>query len=93
MKCMVYSGIPNTLLINGATAHSTIQIPIPLLPNSVCNVRRQSTKAQILRETTIFIWDEVSIIPANVLQAVNVFLRDVTQVNKPFGRKFMFLGG
>ena len=93
VKCMAYSGIASTLLINGATAHSTFQIPIPLLPNSVCNVKRQSARAQILRETSMFIWDEASMIPANALHAVNVVLRDITQVNKPFGGKFMFLGG
>ena len=93
VKCMAYSGIASTLLINGATAHSTFQIPIPLLPNSVCNIRCQSARAHILRETTIFIWDEASMIPANALQAVNVLLRDITQINKPFGGKFMFLGG
>ena len=93
VKCMAYSSIASTLLINGATAHSTFQIPIPLLPNSVCNIRCQSARAQILRETTIFILDEASMIPANALQAVNVLLRDITQINKPFGGKFMILGG
>ena len=93
VKCMAYSGIASTLLINGATTHSTFQIPIPLLPNYVCTRRRQSARAQILRETTISIWDEASMIPANALQAVNVLLRDITQINKPFGGKFMFLGG
>ena len=58
VKCMAYSGIASTSLINGATAHSTFQIPIPLLPHSVCNVKSQSARAQILRETAMFIWDE-----------------------------------
>ena len=93
VKCMAYSGIASTLLINGATSHSTIQIPIPLLPNSVCNVKRQSARAQIQRETAMFTWDEASMITANALHAVNVLLRDITQVNKPIGGKFMFLGG
>ena len=93
VKCMAYSGIASTLLINGATAHSTFQIPIPLLPDSTCNIKRQSARAQILRETTIFIWDEASMIPADALKAVDVLLRDITQVNRAFGGKFMFLGG
>ena len=93
VKCMAYSGIASTLLINGATTHSTIQIPIPLLPNSTCNIKRQSARADILRETTIFIWDEASMIPANALKAVDVLLRDITQVDRPFGGKFVFLGG
>ena len=32
-------------------------------------------------------------IPANALKAVDVLLRDITQVEKAFGGKFMFLGG
>ena len=93
VKCMAYSGTASTLLINGTTEHSTFQIPIPLLPNSVCNVKRQFARAQSLRETTIFIWDEASMIPANALKAVDILLRDITQVDRPFGGKFMFLGG
>ena len=93
VKCMAYSGIASTLLINGATAHSTFQIPIPLLPDSTCNIKRQSARAEILRETTIFTRDEASMIPADALKSVDVLLRDITQVNRPFGGKFIFLGG
>ena len=93
VKCMVYSGIASTLLINGATAHSTFQIPIPLLPDSTCNIKRQSVRAEMLRQTTIFIWDEASMIPANALKAVDILLRDITQIPRPFGGKFVFLGG
>ena len=93
VKCMAYSGIASTLLINGATAHSTFQIPIPLLPNSTCNIKRQSARAQMLRDTAIFIWDEASMIPANALKAVDILLKNITQVDRPFGGKFMFLGG
>ena len=32
-------------------------------------------------------------IPANALKAVDILLRDITQVPQPFGGKFMFLGG
>ena len=91
VKCMAYSGIASILLINGATAHSTFQIPIPLLPNSTCNIKRQSARASSLRETTIFIWDEASMIPANALKAVDVLLRDITQVHRPFGVNSCFL--
>ena len=93
VKCMAYSGIASTLLINGATAHSTFQIPIPLLPDSTCNIKRQSVRAKMLRQTTIWIWDEASMIPANALKAVDILLRDITQIPRPFGGKFMFLGG
>ena len=74
VKGMTYSGISSTLLITGTTAHYAFQIPIPLLPNSVCNVKRQSARVHILREIPIFICDKASMIPENALQAVNILL-------------------
>ena len=32
-------------------------------------------------------------IPANALKAVDILLRDITQIDRPFGGKYMFLGG
>ena len=93
MKCMAYSGIASKLLINGATAHSTFQIPIPLLPSSVYDIKCKCARAQILREAAIIIWDDASMIPANKLKAVNILLRNIPQINKPFGGKFMHPGG
>eukprot|EP00795_Rhopilema_esculentum_P011839 gene11839-2373_t len=93
VKCVAYSGIASTLLINGSTAHSTFQIPIPILPDSTCNIKRQSVKAQKLLQTTVFIWDEASMIPVNALKVVDILLRDITRIDRPFGGKFMFLGG
>ena len=93
VKCVAYSGIASTLLINGSTAHSTFQIPIPLLSDSTCNIKRQSVKAEKLLQTTVFIWDEASMIPVNALKVVDILLRDITRIDRPFGGKFMFLGG
>ena len=93
VKCMAYSGIAATLLIDGATAHSTFQIPIPLHEYSTCNVSRQTYRARDLASTTIFIWDEASMVPGFALKAVDRLLKDTTRVDNPFGGKFMFLGG
>ena len=48
VKCMAYSGIASTLLINGATAHSTFQIPIPLWPDSTCNIKGKVPELKFL---------------------------------------------
>ena len=93
VKCVAYSGIAATLLIDGATAHSTFQIPIPLHEHSTCNVSRQTYRARDLASTTVFIWDEASMVPGLALKAVDRLLRDITRVDAPFGGKFMFLGG
>eukprot|EP00794_Sanderia_malayensis_P002293 gene2293-biopygen2036 len=93
VKCVAYSGIAATLLIHGRTAHSTFQIPIPLLDDSTCNIKAQSLRAQQLRDTMLFIWDEASMIPATALKAVDRLLRDITKVDRPFGGKYFMLGG
>ena len=93
VKCVAYSGIGATLLIDGSTAHSTFQIPIPLTQNATCNVSRQSYRAQDLISTTVFIWNEASMVPAMALKTVDMLLRDLTRIDAPFGGKFMFLGG
>eukprot|EP00794_Sanderia_malayensis_P004010 gene4010-biopygen2490 len=93
VQCIAYSGIVATLLIHGRTAHSTFQIPIPLLDNSTCNIKAQSLRAQQLRDTTLFTWDEASMIPATALKAVDRLLRDITKVHRPFSGKYFMLGG
>eukprot|EP00794_Sanderia_malayensis_P013154 gene13154-biopygen10487 len=93
VKCVAYSGIAATLLIHGKTAHLTFQIQIPLLDNSTCNVKAQSLRAQQLQDTTLFVWDEASVIPATAFKVLGRLLRDITKVHKPFGRKYFVLGG
>ena len=94
VNCIAYSGTASTLLINGATTHSTSRIPIPVLPNSKCNLK--VIKVQELKSSgkeQYLFGMRISMIPANALQVVNVLIRDITEVNKPFGGKFMLLGG
>eukprot|EP00794_Sanderia_malayensis_P006623 gene6623-biopygen5393 len=92
VKCVAYSGIAATLLIT-AELHTPFQIPIPLLDDSTCNIKAQSLRAQQLRDTMLFIWDEASMIPATALKAVDRLLRDITKVDRPFGGKYFMLGG
>eukprot|EP00794_Sanderia_malayensis_P020784 gene20784-biopygen15326 len=70
VKCVAYSGIAATLLINRGIAQSTFQIPIPLLDSSTCNIKAQGLRAQQLRETKLFISDEASMIPATALKCL-----------------------
>ena len=43
--------------------------------------------------TTVFIWDEVSMISARTLNVVDRLLKDLTGSTQPFGDKFFILGG
>ena len=48
VKCIAYSGIASTLLIDCSTAHSTFQMAISLTQNATCNVSRQRYRVQDL---------------------------------------------
>eukprot|EP00794_Sanderia_malayensis_P001077 gene1077-biopygen301 len=51
-------------------------------------MKAQSLRAQQLQNTTLFIWDQASMIPATALKAV-----DITKINRPFDGKYFMLGG
>ena len=93
VKCVAFSGIASTLLIDGTTAHSTFQIPIPLDNESTCNIKRGTIQAQDLCSTSVFIWDEASMIPADAINAVDRLMKDLLKSEQPFGGKFFILGG
>ena len=77
VKCVAFSGTASTLLIDGATAHSTFQIPIPLDNESTCNIKRGTIRAQDLCSTSVFTWDEASMIPADAINAVDRLMNDL----------------
>ena len=54
------SGIAASIMPGGRTAHSRFKIPIKLEDNSVCNFTKQSGTAELLREASLIIWDEVA---------------------------------
>ena len=93
VTCVASSRIASTLLIDGTTSHSRFKIPIPLLRNSTCNISRRTKESEFLQETSVFIWDEASMIPANALNAVDRLLQDLCGNSYPFGNKFFILGG
>jgi ATP-dependent DNA helicase PIF1 len=87
------SGIAAILLEGGTTAHSRFRIPIKIHEDSVCNIPMQSTEAQILRDTSIFIWDEAPMAHKHCFEAVDRLFRDLTNKDVKFGGKIFCLGG
>jgi ATP-dependent DNA helicase PIF1 len=53
----------------------------------------QSPEAQSLRNTTLFIWDEAPTMHKFCFEAVDRLLRDVMQIDIPFGGKIFIIGG
>ena len=88
-----WTGIAATLLIGGRTVHSLFKLPVPLLDNSSCNVSPTSSYAAMLRDVSLFIVDESSMVPIHAFDAIDKLLRDITGNNRAFGGKVFLWGG
>ena len=91
--CVASSGIASMLLLLGATAHSTFKIPIPLMDDGACRVEKQGFVADLMRETTLIIWDEAGMMHRNGPEAVDRMLRDIRDDDRPFGGVTTVFGG
>ncbi|XP_065313429.1 uncharacterized protein LOC135922856 [Gordionus sp. m RMFG-2023] len=65
------SGIASTLLHNGRTAHSRFNIPLSIHESSSCNIPYQSQIAELIRQSVIIIWDEISMTHKHIFEAVD----------------------
>ncbi|KAE8244021.1 hypothetical protein A4X13_0g6849 [Tilletia indica] len=87
------SGIAALMLDGGRTAHNRFKIPFLLDGNSVCAVRAQSGDAQLLRQTSLVVWDEAPMQHRHCFEAVDRLFRDLHQNDLPFGGvMFVFSG-
>lgn len=87
------SGIAALLLPMGKTAHSMFKIPINVHKTSVCSISKQSELAELIRETSLIIWDEAPMTHRYIFEAVERTFRDVCSTNEPFGGKLLIFGG
>lgn len=72
--------------------HSLFKLPVPVLDNSTCNVKPNSSHAEFLRQQHIFVFDEASMIPKHAIEAIDRMLRDISNSNLPFAGKVILLG-
>ena len=86
-----WTGIAATLLTNGSTLHGLFKLPVPILDNSTCNITPNSMHGHFLRQVSLFLLDETSLIPKHALNAIDRLLKDICNNNFPFGGKSYFL--
>src|ERR1700761_217475 len=79
------TGIAAILLDNGRTSFSRFKIPLDPTSESVCAITRQSPAADLLRRNSLIIWDEISSQDRHAIEAVDRLMRDIRQVDLPFG--------
>lgn len=81
------------LNVGGQTIHSFFQLePRPYLPNDR-DLKSLTRKKDILEKLELIVIDEVSMVRADLLNAVDLSLRQNLKINKPFaGKQLLFIG-
>lgn len=93
------SGIAATLLPNGRTAHSRFKIPIVLDDYSLCSISHNSETAELIKRTSLIIWDEAPMQHRYAFECLDRSLRDIMKSVHPkrfhmaFGGITVLLGG
>ncbi|XP_063781211.1 uncharacterized protein LOC134929546 [Pseudophryne corroboree] len=87
------TGIAATLLKGGRTVHSGFKLPVPLLDTSVSSMRLTSPEAEVLRQAALIIIDEITMLPKNGLRCIDKLLREIMNIDTPFGNKTVVVGG
>ncbi|XP_023728646.1 uncharacterized protein LOC111876343 [Lactuca sativa] len=93
------SGIASLLLTGGRTTHSRFIIPINLTEDSFCRINPKSDLANLVRKTSLIIWDEAPMVDKHSFEALDRTLKDIlkciypTNSNIPFGGKMIVFGG
>ena len=91
--CVSSSGISALILPGGRTSHSQFKIPIPVLDNSTCNIKRGSDLHTLIQLTRIIIWDEAPMQHRHGIEAVDRTLQDLLGNNASFGGITILFGG
>lgn len=81
------------LVLGGQTSHSRFKIPLNIHENSSCYVSKNLELADLLRETTFFIWDEVPMQHQYYFQSVDKLLKDIRSNERLFGGLPVVMGG
>ncbi|UYV82493.1 hypothetical protein LAZ67_21002525 [Cordylochernes scorpioides] len=89
------SGIAATLLAGGRTAHSVLKLPLTFAEGqtAVCNIRKNSDKASLLRSCKLLVWDECTMAHKIALVALDRTLQDIRDDPQPMGGLVVLLAG
>ena len=89
------SGIASLLLQGGRTAHSRFGIPLNPDEFSSCTISHGSDQANLVKESSLIIWDEAPMMSKFCFEALDRSLSDIMGNNSvnPFGGKVIVFGG
>ena len=88
------TGIASTLLLDGATYHSKFKIYPPITETSRSAVEEHHFEARLIRDASLIIIDEATMMSNHSLHAHDQLFRKVMKKpNVPYGGKVLLLGG
>nr|ADB85380.1 putative retrotransposon protein [Phyllostachys edulis] len=93
------SGVASLLLPGGRTAHSRFKIPIDVDETSICDIKRGTMLAELIKTACVVIWDEALMAHRKCFEALDRTFRDILHDvgsaahTMPFGGKVFVLGG
>ena len=86
--------IAATLLLNGATYHSTFKIdPSIITDTTTSKIEEHSYIAKLIREASLIICDEATMMTRYALKAIEKILRKIMRNNLPYGKNVVVLAG
>ena len=80
--CTATTGIAALVLPGGLTAHSTFKLPFgdESKQGSVCNIKAESERAQVLKRASLIVWDEIVMSGKYSPEALDLTLKDLRTV-------------
>lgn len=88
---VAFKGKAASLLDGGQTVHSRFGVPLDIDLNTTW--RHEDQKFDELRQCQLILWDEVSMCSKQIILGVERFMRDLCQLDKPFGGKHIVFAG
>ncbi|GFW78851.1 ATP-dependent DNA helicase [Trichonephila clavipes] len=79
----------------GRTAHSALKVPLNVRtnPDAMCNIKKHSGMAEVLRKFKIIIWDKCAMAHKHSLEALDRNLKDIKNNTRLFGGALLLLSG
>lgn len=88
-----HAALAASLMDGGSTSHRFFKLPVPIFDDSSSRIHPSDESAELLRQTSIFIWDEVSTANKFSLECVDRLLKEIMSNSFPFGGKVFVLCG
>ena len=90
---MATTGIAADLFADGRTVHSGMKLPVPHTETSISRLKLNSPEAFKIKNASLILIDEVSMMSKHALNAIDEVLRRLCIKEQIFGGKVFVLGG